>query len=201
MASAVEICNRALGKLGAETITSLADNTTNARALNTSYAIVRDAELRRRRWRFAIKRASLAALSTAPISGIYKLQFQLPSDCLRILDVSDSWPGSDTSDYRTSTTADYSLEGRTILTNIKAPLPLRYIAQITDTGLFDSAFVEAFAARLAWENCERITQSGSKRQLAMTEYKQAIREAVMANALENPPEYAADSSWMTARIS
>lgn len=201
MASVVEIVNRALGKLGAETITSLADNTTNARAFNASYAIVRDAELRRHRWRFSIKRASLPALSTAPVSGIYKLQFQLPSDCLRILDVSNDWPGSDISNYRTSTTAEYSLEGRAILTNIKAPLPLRYVGQIVDTGLFDSAFTEAFACRLAWENCERITQSESKRRLAMIEYKQAIREAIMANALENPPEFSADSSWVTSRIS
>src|SRR6266404_2036131 len=200
MASDIQIANRALQKLGAASITSFNDNSTAGRAMNLAYTIVRDAELRRRRWKFSITRANLAPLSTAPVNGIYNLQYQLPAQCLRILNVGDFSPGADTSDYRNRTVADYSIEGNLILTNIASPLSLRFIQQITDPGQFDSAFAEAFAARLAWETCEQITQSGEKRKLAMTEYKAAILEAAQANALEIPPDFKADDSWMLARI-
>lgn len=200
MASDINIANRALQKLGAASITSFNDNSTAGRAMNLAYPIVRDAELRRYLWKFAITRADLAPLSTAPVNGIFNLQYQLPAQCLRVLNVGDYSPGADTSDYRNRTVADYSIEGNLILTNISSPLSLRYIQQITDPGKFDSAFCEALAARLAWETCEQVTQSGEKRKLAMTEYKQALMEAVRANALEIPPDFLPDNAWMLARI-
>lgn len=200
MASDINIANRALQKLGAASITSFNDNSTAGRAMNLAYVPVRDAELRRRRWKFSITRQNLAPLSTPPVNGVYNLQYQLPANCLRVLDVGDYWPGADTSDYRNRTTADYSIEGNLILTNIASPLSLRFIQQMTNPGMFDPAFAEAFAARLAWETCEQVTQSGEKRKLAMQEYKAAILEAVQSNALESPPDFMADSSWMLARI-
>lgn len=200
MTSEVSICNGALIKLGADTILALTDNNNRARTMNARYESVRDAELRRRRWRFSISRASLAALSAAPVSGNYAKQFQLPSDCLRILNVGDVQPGADLSDYRNMhDSAYYSLEGRKILTNMAAPLTLRYVAKITDASLFDPAFAEALSARLAWENCERITQSNTKRELAMSDYKTAIKEAIAANALEVPPQPSSDDTWVMAR--
>lgn len=201
MTDQVTICNRGLQKLGsAGFITSLSDNTTNARAMNIAYDVVRRAELRRHRWRFSIKRTNLAKLSTAPANGIFTNQFQLPSDCLRVIDVGDWWPGTDISAYRGRTVAEYSIEGNIILTNYAAPLSLRYVRDVTDTGTFDAAFTEAFAARLAWETCETITQSAEKRKLAITEYGAAIKEAIRVNALESPPEFAAADSWESARI-
>jgi hypothetical protein len=200
VASDINIANRALQKLGAASITSFNDNSTAGRAMNLAYVPVRDAELRRYLWKFAIIRENLPAISTAPINGIYSLQYQLPAQCLRILNVGDYSPGADTSDYRNRTVADYSIEGNLILTNISAPLSLRYVQQITDPGKFDSAFAETLAARLAWEVCEQVTQSGEKRKLAMTEYKQALMEAVRANALEIPPDFLPDNAWMLARI-
>lgn len=168
--------------------------------MNVAYVPVRDAELRRRRWKFSITRANLPALNTVPLNGVYSAQFQLPANCLRVLEVGDYWPGADTSDYRNRSVSEWTIEGEVILTNIAAPLSLRYIQQITNPGLYDSAFAEALAARLAWETCEQITQSGEKRKLAIQEYKQAIQEATQANALETPPEFKADDSWMMARI-
>lgn len=200
MASDINIANRALQKLGAASITSFNQDSTAGRAMNLAYTIVRDAELRRYLWKFAITRIDLAPLSTAPVNGIFNLQYQLPAQCLRVLNVGDYSPGADTSDYRNRTVADYSIEGNLILTNISSPLSLRYIQQITDPGKFDSAFAECFAARLAWETCEQVTQSGEKRKLAMTEYKQALMEAVRANALEIPPDFLPDNAWMLARI-
>ena len=201
MASQTEICNLALSFLGAGTIVNLTDANTKAQVLNAEYAIVRDAELRKHVWRFSIARTSLAALVTAPANGPYTQEFQLPVDCLRILMVGDSWPGADMSDYRTGpSTDDYVAEGDKILSNLPAPLSLRYVKKITDTGLFDSAFTVAFAAMLAWKCCERITQSLDKRKAASQEYDEAISAATRANAIEKAPERAADDSWVLSRM-
>lgn len=201
MSSQTDICNLALSFLGAGTITAITDSSNAARVLTAEYNLIRDSELRQRTWRFSIKRATLAALVTPPVSGPYNTMFQLPVDCLKIIMAGDSWPGVDLSDYRTAPPTDgYVVEGNQILTNLPAPLSLRYIAQITDTGTYDASFVNAFAARLAWKCCERITQSAEKRKLAMTEYNEAVSAGYRANAIEKIPEFAADDSWVLARM-
>lgn len=199
MASDVDICNRALTKLGEARITSLTDNLEPARVLNSLFEIVRDAELRSRVWRFAISRASLAALVATPDWG-FDYQYQMPSDCLRILQVGEYYPGVSLTDYRNTDEAEWRIEGRKILTNLEAPLKIRYVASISDTGQWDAAFVEAFACRLAVESAEALTQSTSKRELAWEEYKQAIKMAVRANAIESAPEPLPDSEWVVARL-
>jgi hypothetical protein len=66
-------------------------------------------------------------------------------------------------------------------------------------GLWATAFKVAFAARLAMELCEEITQSGAKRQLAQAEYTAALREAVRVGAIEKAPEPLPDSEWLLVR--
>jgi hypothetical protein len=199
MASEIQIMNMALIKLGADSITSRTDNKNSARVMNSIYEMVRDAELRRHRWRFAIRRASLAALTDSPLTGPFALQYQLPVDCLRVLAVGDDYPSADLSDYRTQSSSEFSVESQKILTNFPAPLSLRYTARISDTGVFDPAFTEALASRLAMSGCERITNDKPARQLALADYRMAIKEAITANALENPPESFADDTWVIAR--
>jgi hypothetical protein len=197
--SDVSIANLALTKLGEARIISFGDDTKAARTMTALYEITRDAELRRRKWRFSLKRASLPALTASPEFG-YAYAYQLPSDCLSILSVGDVAPGVDLSDYRTGIDMGlYSLEGRQVLTDLGAPLSLRYKARITDPTQFDIAFVAALAARLAYEAAEDLTQSASKRQQAGEDYKVALREAVAANAIEVAPEPMADNSWLLSR--
>lgn len=198
MSSNVSIANAALIILGARLIISLEDDDPKATALNERFDAVRDAELRRHRWRFSIKRKALAADSETPISGFNYL-FTLPSDCLRLLEIGDYHFGGTSSDYVTSSTAPYAIEGNQILTNLAAPLNVRYIRRVTDPGSFDSCFSESLAARLAYECCERITQSTSKREDCLQAYQMALREARTANALERPSEQMSDDTWLTAR--
>jgi len=198
MASQVEIANRALTKIGEARITSLADNEA-ARTINSMWDVVRDAELRAHNWNFSITRASLAALVTVPAFR-YLYEFQLPSLCLKIIQVGEYYPGPSMSDYRNAPEAPYQIEGRKILTDYPAPLYIRYVKSITDTGSWDALFVEAFASRLAAESCERITQSNTKKQSAQADYKLAISEAVKADAIENPPDSLPDDTWLLSRI-
>lgn len=198
-ASVVSICNRALQMLGAESIINLQEENNRARALNVAYEPVRDAELHRRRWRFSLKRASIPASATVPISD-YARQFPVPNDFLRLVPGGDIRQLADLSDFRSGSSATYSLEGGQILTNLGAPLKIRYISRVTDPALFNASFAEALAARIAHTCCERITQSDSKQQLAWGYYKQAVKEASVANAIEGAPESVADDTWVLARL-
>lgn len=186
MASEVGICNRALQKLGAERITSLTDDSRNARSCNASYETLRDAELRAHPWSFAIKRDVLAPDTDAPAFD-YTYAFSLPSDALRILPPNDSY-------------LDWKIEGRKILTNAGSTLNLVYIARITDPNTMDITFQEALASRMAMELCEEITQSNEKIKNAANDYTRALREARRTNAIESISADTPTGTWDLARL-
>lgn len=204
MPSPTDWANRALDKLGERPIVSIDDGNKAANLVKRSFAIVRDAELRKRRWSFSIKRKQLAADSTAPLFG-YGAQFTMPSDCLRVLSISIYDLGPNMGDILTAgDTSPYRIEGRKILFGAigagAQPLPLRYVSAVEDTSLWDACFGEAFACKLAMEMAEALTGSSEKRQLAAREYAMAVAEAKRANALELPPQTISDDSWVLARM-
>lgn len=187
--TSTQVANRALGKIGATPITSLADDPSkNARDIRACYDIVLKDELRARCWSFSIKRANLVELEQAPLFD-WERQFALPADFIRLVETSMSG-----SPYGRS----YLLEGNKLLTN-QTEVKLRYIANITDPAQWDSSFVEAFACRLAAEIAEPVTQSLNKRSQAWAEYQQAVSKARMAGAVEQDTEAMQDDTWVLAR--
>lgn len=199
MASQVEICNRALIKLGANTITSISDNSKSARVLSALWDSVRRTELSKRYWNFAIARTSLAALATAPSWG-FANAYQLPNDFLKLVQVSDLYVAPGLSDYRTGDESPYAIESRTLATDFAAPLKLRYIQDVTDTGSFDVQFIEVMASKLAYEACYAITQSRDGQRMANEDYQTALAEAARSNAVARPPAEIPDDSWVLGRL-
>lgn len=174
MASQVEICNLALGKLGSDSfITSIDDGTKSARYLKLFYNPTRDALLRSHLWRFARKRAILAPLVDAPLfdGGNY---FQIPEDCLRVIGTDLDYFGS----Y-----GRWFVEGNKIVADTDV-LNIVYTMRIEDEGLFDPLFVEAFATNLAYEACMPIAQSSSMKNDLLKEKQGAIIRAAHAGATE-----------------
>ena len=199
MASQVDICNRALTKLGADRITSLDDNSKSARSMKSLWDTVRRAEIRKRPWGFALKRDSLPSLAAAPAWG-FALAYQLPPDFLRLVQVSDVFIVPSLTDYREGDDSAYAIEGGQLLTDFPAPLKIRYARDITDPGAFDALFVEVFASKLAYESCYEITQSRQGCEAAMQDYKIAVTEAIRCNAIERPPQGLPDDSWVLGRL-
>lgn len=198
MASQVEICNQALTKLGAARITSITDDTKQARALNAIYTVKLEAELAAHPWTFAIKRVELPASATAPAYG-WARAFPMPADYLALVEVGENYVF-----YETDTGPLFQVEGSDsgmqLLTDEASPLQVRYIRRITNPGLYPALFVEALACRLAAEVCEELTQSLSKREAAWNERRQAIREARRVNSIEQPPRKPPASSWVRAML-
>ncbi|MFT4271816.1 MAG: hypothetical protein QM578_12450 [Pantoea sp.] len=200
MATKIIVVNKALIKLGAEPLMSETDNNKASRTLEVIYDSLLDTLLRSYRWAFAIKRVELAALTDAPTFG-YSLQYQLPSDFLRMDEVRDStmlpvWHWF----WQRNISPPWQIEGRKLLTDIEAPLHLRYGSRVNDPSQWDSTFVEAFACMLAAEMCEAINQSSTKKQSAQQDFEAAIKAARAASAIERPPIMQQDTSWYTSRL-
>ncbi|CAB4200254.1 hypothetical protein UFOVP1356_31 [uncultured Caudovirales phage] len=199
MASQVDICNRALIKLGAGQITAITDNTKAARVLSGLWDSVRQAELSKRFWIFALTRTSMPALATTPEWG-FGYQYQLPVDFLKLVQINDTFIPPGLMDYRNGDDSPYAIEGKSLLTNFGPPLKIRYIRDVTDTGTFDALFCDMLASRLAVEACYSITQSREGQNAAKEDYKSSSREASISNAIAKPPQGLLDDSWMMGRL-
>lgn len=139
MASKVAICNMALSRLGAATITSLTDGTQTAKLCNTYFDLVADRVMSQGAWSVTVKRVALARTTNTPAFG-YNYEFQLPVDpkCLRVLNVNEDFEGQ----------IEFKIEGDKLLTD-EASVKIRYIAQLTDTEDWDALLTEAVEILLA----------------------------------------------------
>lgn len=198
-ASVIQVCNRALTKLGSARIVDLLDDSRQARALNAAYEPVRDLVLRTYRWGFALKRALLSASATTPAFG-FAYQYVLPSDYLLVDQVGEQMPTVVSDSYVGTEIVDYAIENGRLLTDKAAPLALRYIARIVDPTVWDAHFAEVLACKLAWELCEELTQSDAKRQLAQGEFRNAVAAAIKVNAILRVPTQFADGHWVMSRL-
>jgi len=74
----IDICSTALILIGANTITSFTDDSTEATVCNTIYEDILKASLTRHRWRFASEQKQLSLLTAAP-TGRFAYAYQLPT--------------------------------------------------------------------------------------------------------------------------
>jgi hypothetical protein len=202
MASQVDIANLALSILGKPSIASFTDNSNTARIINIEYDLLRKGmQEGPGTWRFTVLRTSLPALTNKPASGPFQQQFALPSDYIRPLQIGDTYAGLDMSDYRQGPTdADWSIENGILLCDYGSPVSFQYVADTTNTTLFNPNFVIALAAQLAWTCCERLTGSDAKQKAAEDRKDKAYRDAAASNAFMSPPGHNADSEWLVCRM-
>lgn len=183
--SKTDIAARALSKLGQPRVPNIdTTDTKPARVLRNMWDSVRDAMLQAYPWKFALGRVQISADGAAPAWG-WARQFTVPADYLAMVEIKGKPP--------------YSVEGGRILTNADAPLYIRYIKRVTNTGEFHPLFCEALSSRLAYEACEEITQSTTKKQAALQDLNMAIGQAYATEAIENEPEDLPEDEWLTAR--
>lgn len=173
MPSQVSISNQALAAVGGNLIVSFSDGTTEANLCAALWTSTVDTVLAAYPWPCAIKRASLAMLATSPAFG-YSAAFQLPSDCLRVLDTDD--------DRRT-----WKREGRTLLADASA-VSIRYLSNAADVQNFDAPLVATLAARMAAELAPAVAQSNSLTTSMWELYERKLKEARATLSLEGSSE-------------
>ena len=174
MASKTAICNRALEFLGQSGVTSIDSSQPAAKALRRVYDDTRRALLEDHPWNFAKKRASIPASATEPDWG-FTTGFPVPSDYLRLISIENEPAFSIEADPSGS---------QWILTDAAAPLAILYVYDVTDTGRYPPSFVDAFASRLAFDTCEDITQSNTKKQAIADLHTSFLLKAKQINGLQ-----------------
>lgn len=198
MPSTVDICNEAMDLLGAGIMTSLTENSKEARICNRRFSTVRDTVLRSHIWNIAVTRASIAADATAPAFGFTK-QFTLPTDpyCLRVLSFWDTNVNNDVAAYDSQ--AMFKIEGRKILSN-QATCKITYIGRVTDTELYDSLLSSTIATALAAETAYAITGSSNVARLMEERFQNKMREARSVDAMEGMPDQIIADEFINVRL-
>lgn len=186
MTTEIDICNKAINRLGGNTISS-SDGSVSAlnsaepgieeKLCKANYAIIRDVVLEDRIWSFALARAILDTPdATKPAFG-YDQRFQKPSDMLFLWRLSyDDAPISRDADY---TLANWRVEGDFILADNDL-IRIEYIKtldQPADVALFSNQFIDVFSLRLAAEICMAITENRVLMQNLMQEYQARLVDA------------------------
>jgi hypothetical protein len=183
--SEVGICNGALTKVGEETIISLGEDSKAARLCNLMFDRLRDSILRAHPWNFAIKRVELAELTTTPIFG-FASQFQLPTDCLRVLRTDEDQ-------------IPHQIEGRILLTDA-GTVQIKYIAQITDPNLFDSLFIQALEDRIGAELAYNLSDNRALSVDMRAKYKETLKEARAMDGQEGVSDIVEADEWLNIRL-
>lgn len=188
ISSPVELVNLALDRLNAEIITSFSDDLEAARKASRNYDPQRRATLRAHPWNFALLRATLSPTVITPTYEFSNF-FPLPADCLRVVSTSID-------DYHSSRM--WKIEGKKLLANVGS-LNIRYIADIEDTAIFDTMFIDVFTLRLASALAFPLTGDRELGKALFEEYLLKVAEARSIDAQESSIDEWNDGTWLDAR--
>jgi len=192
MASIVDIANNALNILGASTISSLTEDTKNARICNQRFENVRNRVFRSHPWNCLIKRVQLAQNSTAPVIE-YTYAYALPSDFLRVLKIHNGTTDSVASDM------PYKVEGKNIITD-EATVYLVYVSKDTDPNNYDSYLYEVLAYQLAADMAYGITNNATLAKNLLADADEKLRESRFVDAVENSTDTVEATEFTNARL-
>lgn len=198
----VDVINRALGKLGAKTITSLTEDNKSARVMNELADPVRDNFLRCNPWNPAVTRTTIAKDTTAP-AWQYSARFSLPSDFIKMLNVESSGRVFSTDSFSGQAPPvdfDYRIEGEYILANEDTSLNVRYVKRLTDMSQYTSDMVEALATLYAAEAAYAITGDRDMKNDLMFQYREQVKGAKMNDGWEDGKYIFPTDTWITGRL-
>lgn len=138
--TALDICNRALTRLGQAQITNLEATTVVPTLCRQHYDSVRVQLLRSHPWNFAIKREPLAQHNDQPRFGD-RFQYHLPPGCVSVVAAFSDINGCHRIDR-------FSIEHGEFLTSHEQAY-LVYVHDYTDPTYWDAVFTEAVVCQLA----------------------------------------------------
>lgn len=189
MSTEVQICNVALALLGVDNpILTLDDDSKEARLCKSNYFVIRDELLENHYWRFAMKRASLSRISTAPLWG-YKYAYQLPSDLvgarLKMTDL----------DKR----QDYKIEDGVLLSNDER-VSILYVSRQVDVSKYSPAFRQAVSYALAAQLAYSMVQSSTHMQRIRAAAEDKLRAARSIDSQSDSLEDLIDDSFVDSRL-
>lgn len=181
--SKVSIVNRALALLGANRIINLSDETQEAKVASNMYDGSLRSLLSEAEWGFATKRANLNLTTVEPAWGGENV-FLLPSDMVRL--------------FKVNIKQRYTIQGNHLLTHAKG-VGVEYVYKNEDDTLYPPYFIDALAARLAYDMCYDLTNSTAKQNELLELYQgQFLPIARHKNAADKSPVEVVDDAWVNS---
>lgn len=175
--SSIEICNVALGMLGAGSIRDFTEDNKRARMCLAFYTPIRDGLIARFDWPFARRLKKLQqVVTTEPVpNGWYA--YQLPIDCLTPRDL-----------FPEGSQDKWVIMGQLLLCQRSEDVYLRYTSRASDSGLFPEPFSGLLAQAMAVQLCMPIAQDKDLYKVLSQQYAWALNEA-MENEANIGTEY------------
>lgn len=146
-----QLCNLALAKLGSFNITSIDENSAEARHCKTNFDLVRQSLLRDFDFNFAVTEAFLSEISGGAAFD-YTHAYALPGNYLRVLEFDRVSAGTKQQAWKLASGRLYTDQGT------PANARLVYIRDEPDCTQWDSDFCAAFVWYLAAAICPAIKQ-------------------------------------------
>jgi len=173
MITSIDVANRALMLLGGREITSFTEDSNEAKIAKTLYLSTRDYVLRAYPWASLKRRKELNELADKPISE-YEHQYQLPEDCIRVLEV-----------FSPSANKVYQWEvnGTAVLAN-QSPLSIVYLSNAIPESKYSTQLVQALVYRLASEMAYAMTGNNTSMSNFNALFSQVLDEARTTDSLE-----------------
>lgn len=199
MATVTQICNLALGHLGASKTVANADTEQSAEAntFRRFYETVRDATLKDFNWPFARTYAALGLISTDPTDE-WGYAYQYPSDCINMQRIV-SGNRNETADARIKFVIARINGARAILTD-QPDAQAQYTARVTDPQEYTPDFVMALSLHMAFIMGPHLAKSDEKMlQSAERKYVNYISVAKAQALNEEQPDSLPEASWIAGR--
>lgn len=158
-----EVCNQALGRVGAQRIMSIDDLGSKAASAcknvfeTTVLEVARAAD-----WNCLRKRVELGQLADAPAFE-WTYQYQLPSDFVNLIELNGV-------DYVGQVQDDWEIEGKLLLTDAESA-KIKYTAYVDDVSQWDPGFANAVAVLIAAKIATPMRQDEGLAQALMSEYQ------------------------------
>jgi hypothetical protein len=185
--SSLDLCNRALARLGARPITAFNDGSTEADICNLLYAPVRDAVLSAYGWSFATAQVNLTTPITPPIAD-YTVAFNLPADFLRALSLGAAGRGRG---------IPFRILGKVLHTDV-SPVTFTYIFRPNEAdwpAYFDMLIIQRLSAELCIPLTENTARAENLLRMAELEFTR-VRQI---DAQQDTPQRIEDFSLINAR--
>ena len=168
--SEAEICSISLTLLNAKPITSLTENTREAKFCQRHYPKSLQEVLRMAPWACALKEVVLAEDDPKATIFTFSHSFQLPGNCIRVWATSldRQWGGAGDR---------WEIQGRKLVSDA-APITILYVHRVTDVLLFDTLLEKALSYDLAAKLAFPITQLTNVQEAFDAMRDRAVKQAV-----------------------
>jgi len=199
-ADKLAVYNGALRRLGSRRIASLTEAREPRRVLDDVWGAADETPkyaLARGEWNFAMRAVEADySPSVEPEFG-FRRAYDKPDDFVRLAAMA-----SDEYFHNTLTALDYTEEQAYWLTDCDV-LYIRYVSSGVDYGLdsllWSPGFKRYLECFMAWEACERITNSQAKKDRLEREMRMALRDEKSSDAMQEGAKFPPTGSWVRAR--